>query len=463
MNKYKRLFRNTALYFVGNLGCKILSFLMVRFYTEIFTKSEYGIVDLIVTTAGFVVPVMTLGINEAVFRFAMDDDKNRRNVLNQGIIMALLGNFLLAGALLLFDFGTDIAAYKYLLLLFCFTDSVYIIICNYCRGIEKTGLYASLGIVNSLTQLVFVVVFLAIFRLGIGGYFYAFSLANVVTITVALIALRSDIKLSLKPKRELLKNMLVYSIPLIANTCCWWVLASMDKYVIAWQLGEEANGIFAAASKLPTLLTMISSIFFQAWQLSSVEEAKSEDKQKFYSEMHDFIYIGLALASSGLMLIIKPLYTLLVGTGSAEGWVYTPFLIMAMNFSALASFFGTNYIAMKKTNGALYTSLVAAVINTILNIVFTAWFGISGTAFATMISYAVLWLIRTIDTRKFVQIKTKVFKMAMTYILLITQAALVAVGVASLWVHLLIFIALVLIHFKDAIHIAREFLSGLKR
>ena len=154
---------------------------------------------------------------------------------------------------------------------------------------------------------------------------------------------------------------------------------------------------------------------------------------------------------------------LLVGDAFSEGWVYTPFLIMAMNFSALASFFGTNYVAMKKTNGALYTSLIAAVVNTILNIVFTAIFGISGTAFATMISYAILWLVRMMDTRKFVIIKTKVTKMVLTYILLIVQATMIAFGIANMGVHMAMLVALALIHFNDTLCIIKRLLMNLKK
>lgn len=435
---------------------------MVRFYTEVFTTSEYGIVDLIITTAGFVVPIMTLGINEAVFRFSMESE-NQKNVLSQGVLVSLIGNILVAGILMIFDFGADITAYKYLLMLFCFTDSFYIIISNFCRGIEKTALYAASGILNSIFQLGFVVVFLVVFDLGVNGYFFAFSSANVITIIVLLIALRKNIVFSIKPQAALLKSMLKYSIPMIANTCCWWVLASMDKYVIAWQLGSEANGLFAAASKLPALLTMISTIFFQAWQLSSVQESQSEDKQKFYSEMHDFIYIGLAIASSTLMAVIKPIYLLLVGDDFSQGWVYTPFLILAMLFSALASFYGTNYIAMKKTNGALYTSLIATVTNIILNIVLTAYFNIYGTAFATMISYIVLWVVRIFDTVKFVKIKTNLFKMLLTIIILVIQAFLISFGIANLWVHVVLLNVIVLIYLKKTLFIAKKFLSNFRK
>ena len=436
---------------------------MVRFYTEVFTKAEYGIIDLITTTAGFIIPIITMGINEAVFRFSMDNNEERKNVFSQGVIVAFVGNVVVASLLMLFDFGPYITRYRYLFILFCFIDCFYIMISNFCRGMEKSTLYAVSGILNSILHLVFVVVFLVGFNLGISGYFYAFSLSNIITITVLLFALRKQIEFSLKPQINLLKSMLIYSIPLIANNCCWWLLSSMDKYVIAWQLGSEANGIFAAASKLPSLLTMLSTIFFQAWQLSSVQESQSEDKQKFYSEMHDFIYIGLAIASSALMAVIKPIYLLLVGDDFSQGWVYTPFLILAMLFSALASFYSVNYIAMKKTKGALYTSLTAAIANMILNVILTAKFGIFGTAFATMLSYMLLWVITIWDTSKFVKIKTNIVKMLLTIIILLIQAFMISFGIANMLAHVVLLTLLVLIHLKQLRFIVGKFLSNFRK
>ena len=57
---------------VAQNGSKLLVFLMVRFYTSYLTPAEYGTADLITQTANLLIPLVSLDIADAVFRFAAD-------------------------------------------------------------------------------------------------------------------------------------------------------------------------------------------------------------------------------------------------------------------------------------------------------------------------------------------------------------------------------------------------------
>lgn len=49
----KELIKNTSLLMLGNIGSKMLSFILIPIYTSILTTSEYGIFDLLSTTESF--------------------------------------------------------------------------------------------------------------------------------------------------------------------------------------------------------------------------------------------------------------------------------------------------------------------------------------------------------------------------------------------------------------------------
>ena len=72
MNKYQTLATNTLLMSMGTFGSKLLVFLMVRFYTGYLTPAEYGTADLITQTANLLIPLVSLDIADAVFRFVAD-------------------------------------------------------------------------------------------------------------------------------------------------------------------------------------------------------------------------------------------------------------------------------------------------------------------------------------------------------------------------------------------------------
>lgn len=92
MNKYQTLAANTILMSAGTFGSKLLVFLMVRFYTGYLTPAEYGTADLITQTANLLIPLVSLDITDAVFRFAADRQGKRAEAFSVGLRVITLGS-----------------------------------------------------------------------------------------------------------------------------------------------------------------------------------------------------------------------------------------------------------------------------------------------------------------------------------------------------------------------------------
>ena len=78
--------------------------------------------------------------------------------------------------------------------------------------------------------------------------------------------------------RGTVREMIVYSLPLIPATIMWSITNVSDRFFVTYYLGEAQNGIYSVAYKLPTIISVISAIFTQAWQLSAIGERESEDR-----------------------------------------------------------------------------------------------------------------------------------------------------------------------------------------
>ena len=89
---------NTLLISIGTFGSKILVFFMVRFYTGYLTPSDYGTADLITQTANLLFPIISLGITEGVFRFALDNERGRRSIFTVGFLTITAGSLLFFAA-----------------------------------------------------------------------------------------------------------------------------------------------------------------------------------------------------------------------------------------------------------------------------------------------------------------------------------------------------------------------------
>ncbi len=450
MSKYSKLIKNTGVFFIANFGSKILTFLLVRFYTELLSTEEYGTIDLLNTTASLALPIITLCVTEAVLRFSIDDHANRGKILTNGLLVAVLGNLafvLTAPGFMQIETFSEHVSWIYLLTL---SNSLYTIVAHFSRGIGKSKLFAASGLVHTFLQLGLNLLFLLAFGWGIKGYLIASVLANVITAVLVFFLGSLHRYIQRNIDKKYLKTMLLYALPLIPNSVFWWIMQSADRYVITFMLSAADNGVYAVANKIPTLITTISGVFFQAWQISSVEEAGSDQKTRFYTKVFGALSMLLILTTSFLLLILQPLYKLLTEEAYHVGWTCTPFLLCATVYSCYSSFLGTNYVAMKKTKGVFLTTVIGAAVNLGLNFLLTPVLGLEGTALATLAAFFITWAARIFGTRQFVNIQYSAKSFWIPSALLLCQAALLSFGVPSPLIQLAFFGAIGLLYARDA-------------
>ena len=141
-NKYKYLLKNTGLATIGGLGSKILVYLLVRFYTSVLTTEEYGLASTVSETATLLLPVISLGIADAVFRFAMDKEFNKNEVFSAGFTTLAFGclSFLLVVPALLWVDLLD--GYEWVVVSYILCSSVHSICHEFVRAQGRYGLCA---------------------------------------------------------------------------------------------------------------------------------------------------------------------------------------------------------------------------------------------------------------------------------------------------------------------------------
>jgi len=408
LNQYKSLIKNSFLFAIGSIGSKAISFFMLPLYTRMLTTSDYGQLDVLQTTISLLIPLITFQAIEAVFRYSVDmrENKSASSVLMNGILLCLFGMLI---SLLLFPVFARIEPFStyllffYLILFFSMMNGV---LKQFVRGLGKIKIFVVSDLAYTASFVTFNIIFLVNLRMGLRGYFLSMVLAHLVAIIVLIIFGNVFKYLNLKSfNKKLLKTMLIYSIPLIPNGLMWWVMNVSDRYMLTYFLGFDATGIYSVSYKFPSLITLMNSIFFMAWQLSAMQEYGKEGYDNFYKNIFGVLSSFLLLITAVVLLILKPLMSVFVADAFYESWKYVPLLLAGTVFQAFSSFFGTNYTASKKTKGAFTTSVYGAIVNIGINLLLIPIWGIQAAAFSTMLAYLTMWLLRLFDTKKFVKIK----------------------------------------------------------
>lgn len=403
-NKNKYLLKNTIILSIGNFGSKLISFLLVPLYTNIFTTAEYGTIDLIAILTTVIVPLITLNISESVMRYSMDNNSNKDKILSIGNIMLLFSIIICMLSFPILKMISYTSQYALLLVVYMTTfisSSIYLC---YIRGKEQLFDYSIISIVQTVIIAILNIYFLIVLRIGIKGYIIAYIIAYLVTTLLCII--RGKIFPSIKKTsldKKLAKEMIRYSVVLIPNSLMWWIMNSLDRVMVTSMIGIEANGIYTVSYKLPTIVITLTSIFNQAWMFSAVKEKDSADKETYTNSIFTALFNIVITISLFLLLILKPLMKVYVGKAFFSAWKYTPALIIGTVFLTLGTFISNEYNAHKDSIGFLKSSTVGALINLILNFLLIPIIGVMGAAIATCISYICVYVFRIFDTRKYLK------------------------------------------------------------
>ena len=328
---------------------------------------------------------------------------------------------------------------------------------QFVRSIGLVRLFAFDGFLATFTTITFNILFLTVFKWGLYGYIISIVASNIVSIFFLFIVARLERYVDFThPNTALRREMLRYSVPLIPTTMFWWIVSTSDKYMVTWFCGDTPTGMLAIAHKIPSLLTIVSAIFYQAWQISAVDESgQGQRTTRFYSQTYDYYSTLLFCAASGMVMLIQPITKVMYAPAYYESWRYVPFLVVAEVFSSLVTFLGSFYMVSKKNATVPLAIFVGAVANVGLNFWLIPQYGVMGAAFATLLSYLLAFAIRAVDVKRLVPLELHPLTTAVRMLLLMVQGALLIRQVPhNFLIQLGMFALMMLVNMKSMLRLA---------
>lgn len=426
MSRYKKLFSDTLILGIGTFGSKLLVFLLMPFYTAWLSTSEFSTAELITSTANLLIPLACIGIGNGIFRFAAERESDQKAVFSTSIALLGIGSAvfaLLSPILWAIDYFDG---YVWLIVCYVLSANLQSVCAQYVRAIDRTRLFAVQGILNTALTILFNVIFLVAFDMGVTGYVLSVIVGNLLTTVFLLFLARLwqvfDVK---RIERRLMGELLRFSLPMVPTTVCWLITDLSDRYMVTYFCNSHVNGIYSAAYKIPTVVNLISGIFMQAWQFSAVAQASDEETCKsFYSEVFRGFLSVIMIGTSGLILFSGFLTGLLLNSAYADAAKYMPTLLCAAALEAIVSFFATVYMVKKKSMHSFLTAMVGTLLNVLLNLILIPKYGAFGAAVATMASYGAVLIVRAVDATRMIRFRLYLPRMILSILLILAAATL---------------------------------------
>lgn len=425
MNQKKQLMKNTIIIAIGKLSTQVISYILLPLYTAKLSPSEYGNYDFVCTLSLFLCPIITLLMEESMFRYLIDADSKiqRKRIISQTIIYTFFGTvlFTILAAVIMNIWTEYSAAYITAIITFVISNILIGLSNALSRGLGKIKLYSVSNFILGISTIILNIVFILGINAGAEGLLWANTIANSLTAIVIFAILKLPTYIG-KLNKPLLIDMIKYSVPLVPNSISWSIINMSNRLILTNMVSSAANGIYAMASKFPNIISVVYGYFYTAWKESAARIVKEDNKNDYYNSIyHDakrFLY-AITICLIGAMPFVFPIF---INETYDEAYIYIPIIMIATYYSNLSSFYGGIFSAYKDTKIMGSTTIVAAILNVVIMCVFVNQFKIYAACFSMLIANLIVYFYRKKKLKKYIKLRELKWQGPMLFLTIICLA-----------------------------------------
>lgn len=400
--KIKSLSKDTLIYGTNTIIGRFINFLFVPLYTNIFAPAEFGIVANIYAYIAILNVFFTIGMESGFFRFAstLEVGDSKENFSHP--FLGILINSLVLGSIL-FLFSKNLSwlfqvpenrsvILKYTAFILFF-DAISIVPFAYLRLAHKPVKFVSIKLINIGINVTLNFVLILGFRWGIESIFISNVVASVVTfILLTPIVIKN---LTLKFNKQLFSELLRFSLPYIPAGISSNIIQVISRPMLYLLTNDYSEvGIFQANYKLGIFMMLFVSMFEFAWRPFFMQNFQEPDAKKIFSKVLTLFTLAEAVLFIILTLFIDDIVKIkffnkgyLIGKAYWSGLNIVPIILFAYLIYGIYINLMPGIYIMKKTKYLSLITVVAALVNVLLNLLLIPFFGIFGSAIASLFSY----------------------------------------------------------------------------
>lgn len=414
MSLIKKLAGETALYGLSSIVGRLLSMLLVPFYTRVLaTTNEYGAVIDLYATSAFLMVLFSYRMESAFFRFGTPQE-DREKAYSTGLMSLFATTSIIVALLLLFaqpianalaypQHPEYVRWFALILALDCLSELPFARL----RLEQRPKRFVFIKLTNIVVYIgmnLFWLIFCpwaakngmhwvhAIWSPGL-GVAYIF-LSNLIASLVTLLLLLPQFRgIRWNFDKILWTNMMAYAAPLIIVSFAGIVdemfSRSMLKYLLPGTPQENLAdvGIFGANYKLAALITLFTQAYRYAAEPFFFRHAADTDAKRTQAEVTKWFTIAGAAGMLGILLFLD-IVKYFIDEKYHGGLHVVPVLLMANLLLGVYYNFSIWYRLKDRTGLGAWISIAGAVITIALNLILIPLFGYTGAAWVTLICYA---------------------------------------------------------------------------
>jgi len=433
----KELFSHTAIYGIGLVLNKAISFLLLPLYTNFFSPGELGLYNLVQSVWLFIILIYLYGLETSFIRFFIKakEKKAKSEIYSTTLILVSVTSVFFS-IIIYFSAGSisrligfdDQVMGKYLIQVLSFLiffDTLFRFPLLLLRAELKAKTYLYLTILSLILNISFNVFFIAVLKLNIEAIFYSYIISVLITFLFGLYLTRDYLipKISFKKVKSLITfgNKFIY-IGLFLIT-----IDLSSRFFLKYFWDESIVGIYSANYKLASVMGLIIAAFKFSWTPYFLNIAENPENKKIISEIFTyFVFAGLFLFLffaffTGPFVKISIFGYNLLAVKYQVGLSIIPVILLSYFFSGLYANLNVAPFFSDKTVYLLIVAAAGFITNAVLNFLLIPNFQMIGAAYSTLITYFVMFLLIYFISQKIYKINynwNKIFKISILTVII---------------------------------------------
>jgi O-antigen/teichoic acid export membrane protein len=420
----KRIFKNSAIYSVKDVFEKAVYLLLIPVYTKYLTPEEFGTVSLMMMLASMITVFLGVGQPNALMRFYQDYQfEEQQEYLGSVMLYLLIIPFIIC--LLLFELGNTFFEvffnqvifypYGFLAILIAYFACIPDLLLSLWRIQEKAKLYVLFALALFLSKEI-ISLFLII-QVALGAYGRLLGEAVVVGggwLFVVIYFFNYIKRFTFSTTK--LKKSLFFGLPLIPHILSAIILSVSDRYMLEHFTDLTQVGLYSLGYSIGSVALFVSTGFGQAWGPFFYSMADKQGAARLFSQIATYFFCLISVVSLALILFSKEIVGLLASSSYQDAYPVIPIVALGTFFNCLYNIPIYILYYYKKTSTIPYITVTAAIVNILLNLWIIPLYGMNGAAWATAISYLIMFVLVLIISDKLFHIPYEIGRMLMVIV-----------------------------------------------
>lgn len=395
----KKFIKDFSWYFLGAFIPIFFTIIKTPIFTRHFDKEDYGHLGLVLITFSLVGMILFSWLSSCIWRYYPKYKKeNKLKILYSNLFFLFLFSLLIlisiSSTWYILESNNLVKRLIYLSFLYLIFNQIYLVYMVVVRLELKVKLYTYFQSIRAFLNLFLAFVLVFVFNLDISVLVLSLFIIDFFAVLYLSILNPSKIVIQFKSiEKKHLKELLIFGSSGLLLNICFFIIASSDRYIIAFFGGINEVGIYDQVYKLSELsIIALLAVFFNTINPNLIHELEVNFNQSKYlirSYLKAYFLIGFPIVFY-LSLFSKDIANLLLGANFREGYPIMPFVFFAAYLHGISNFYELRLKFSNKLKKISLIIIVVTIINIMLTIILVGLFGYFWAAITTTLTYLLL-------------------------------------------------------------------------